>query len=173
MEVKSVFNYLLWYVKNNFYINEQINNIYKKVTMKRALMKTLGIIVILLLIIPSTVYSQVYKLKTTSFSSRIKHDDGSWSEWSELQENSILITFDQTNDRIKIYSKVTQVYDIVEYKKMITDSDNDDIYTYYCVDVKGLNCYVKWVKLNSQNGRMQMYVTYNDMEWLYNIYSLD
>jgi len=140
--------------------------------MKRKILKTLGLLLVLLTI-STTGFSQVYKLKSTSFSIRYKINDYQWSEWSEATESSVLITFDLSNDRITIYSKETQVYDIAEYEGKTTDSDGDDIYSYYCVDKSGLTCRVKWLKLNSQNDREQMYVYYNDMNWLYNIYSLD
>ena len=121
----------------------------------------------------TSVFGQVYKLKSTSLSSRTKINEYKWTEWSDPTESSVLITFDLTNDRITIYSKVTQVYDIAEYEGKTTDKDGDDIFSYYCIDKDGSKCRVKWLKLHSQNERMQMYVYYGDMNWLYNIYSLD
>lgn len=133
---------------------------------------TIGFLFILFAI-ANTVYGQVYKLKATSFSSRYQINEYSWSSWTEASESSVLIVFDQNNDRITIYSEETQVYDIAEYEGKETDGDGDDIYSYYCVDKNGLTCRVSWVQLNSQNGRMQFYVMYNDMNWLYNVYQLD
>jgi hypothetical protein len=121
----------------------------------------------------ANVFGQVYKLKSTSLSSKHKINEIKWSEWSDATETSVLITFDLTNGRITIYSKETQVYDVAEYEGKTTDKDGDDIYSYYCIDKDGSKCRVKWVKLHSQNERMQMYVYYGDMSWLYNIYSLD
>ena len=84
---------------------------------------------------------QVHKLKATSFSSKGKND----YKWSEGKESSILITFNLDKDRITIYSKTTQIYDIAEYEGKTTDSDGDDIFSYYCVDADGNNCRVKWL----------------------------
>ena len=141
--------------------------------MKTNLIRTIALTAVMFLTISTNVFGQVYKLKSTSFSSKYKINDYKWSDWSEATESSVLITFDLTNDRITIYSKETQVYDIAEYEGKTTDEDGDDIFSYYCIDKDGSKCRVKWLKLNSQNGRMQMYVNYYDMIWLYNIYSLD
>lgn len=140
--------------------------------MKKRILKTLGLFLVLLTI-STTGFSQVFKLKSTSFASKTIINEYKWSEWSDFTESSVLITFDMTNDRITIYSNVTQVYDIAEYEGKTTDSDGDDIYSYFCVDKSGLTCRVKWVQLNSQNGRMQMYINYSDAIWIYNIYSID
>ena len=141
--------------------------------MKTNLIRTIALIAVLFLTISTNVFGQVYKLKSTTFSSKYKINEYKWSEWSDATESSVLITFDLTNGRITIYSKETQVYDIAEYEGQTTDEDGDDIFSYLCIDKDGTKCRLKWLKLNSQNGRMQMYVNYNDMIWLYNIYSLD
>ncbi|WP_297516088.1 hypothetical protein [Flavobacterium sp.] len=141
--------------------------------MKVYLIKTIAIIGVLFLTSSTNVFGQVYKLRSTSLSSRHKINDAKWSSWSDAEEANVLITFDETNNRITIYSKVTQVYDIAEYEGKTTDEDGDDIFSYYCIDKDGVRCRVKWLKLNSQNGRMQMYVYYSDLNWLYNVYLLD
>jgi hypothetical protein len=141
--------------------------------MKTNLIRTIALISVIFLTISTNVFGQVYKLKSTAFSSKYKINEYKWSEWSDATESSVLITFDLTNDRITIYSKETQVYDIAEYEGQTTDEDGDDIFSYFCIDEDGTKCRLKWLTLNSQNGRMQMYVNYDNMIWLYNIYSLD
>ncbi len=121
----------------------------------------------------TNIFGQVYKYKSTSLASRTKISDTNWTSWSDAKDTTVLMTFDLTNDRITIYSKVTQVYDIAEYEGKTTDKDGDDIYSYYCIDKDGVRCRVKQVKLHSQNERIQLYVFYSDMNWLYNIYVLD
>lgn len=140
--------------------------------MKRQLIKTFGLMIVLLTF-SATAFGQVYKLKSTSFSSKYKINDYRWSEWSEATESSVLITFDLNKERITIYSKTTQVYDIAEYEGKTTDEDGDDFYSYYCVNEDGKTCRVRLAKLNSQNGRNQVYVDFSDMKWMYNVYSLD
>jgi hypothetical protein len=141
--------------------------------MKKNLIRTIAILAFMFTTSSTSVFGQVYKLRSTSLSSRNSINDYKWTEWSDAIECNVLITFDLTDDRITIYSKVTQVYDIAEYEGKTTDNDGDDLYSYYCIDKDGIKCRVKWMKLHSQNERMQMYVYYNDMNWLYNIYSLD
>ncbi len=140
--------------------------------MKKSFLKIIGLLVILSFI-STNGYGQVHKLRTTSFNFRQKINEYKWSEWVEETEASVLITFDLTNDRITIYSNEKQVYDIAEFEGSTVDKDGDDVYSYYCVDESGQTCRVKWLKLNSQNGRMQLYVYYSDLNWLYNVYSLD
>lgn len=153
----------------NFGIEYEMKNhkyIYK---MKNILKLSL----LLLILLPQFSAGQVYKLKSTNFSSRIKLDDGSWSKWNEPTEANVLITIDLNKDRITIYSKETQVYDIVDYEGKTTDDEGDDSHSYYCVDDDGNTCRVMTLKINSQSGRLQMYVYYADMNWLYNIYLLN
>jgi hypothetical protein len=80
---------------------------------------------------------------------------------------------DIDKDRITIYSKETQIYDVAENEGKTTDSDGDDFWSFYCVNEDGLTCRVRLAKLNSQNGRNQLYIDFNDMKWVYNLYSLD
>jgi hypothetical protein len=141
--------------------------------MKSQLKKLLGFTLILLLSSTLASFGQVYKLRSSTFSSKYKVSEYSWSEWSELAETNVLITFDLAKDRITIYSKTTQVYDIAEYEEKITDKDGDDILSYFCVNQDGLTCRVRFVKLNSQNGRNQVYVDFSDMMFFYNTYFLE
>ncbi|WCM41051.1 hypothetical protein MG290_08765 [Flavobacterium sp. CBA20B-1] len=127
----------------------------------------------LIILMTNLTYGQVYKLKTTSVAFMTKVNDYQWSDWSEWEETSILVVMDIDKDRFTIYSKETQVYDVAEDEGKTTDSDGDDTWSFYCVNKDGLTCRVRLVKLNSQNGRNQLYVDFNDMKWVYNLYSLD
>jgi hypothetical protein len=113
-------------------------------------------------------FSQVYKLRSYSSQIKTKGTYG-WTKWSDPTENNILIVFDIDKERITIYSKETQVYDIYKVYDTYTDRDGDDTYEFACIDADGLRCHVRWVKLNSQNGRLQVYVDYDDMMWMYNV----
>jgi hypothetical protein len=119
-------------------------------------------------------FSQVTKFKTTSISLKTKNESTrKWTKWSEPDKVEILISIDLTNERIKIFSKVDQVYDIIKYYDKETDTDGDETLSFQCVDQDGLKCIVRFVVLNSQSGRRQLYVDYSDMMWMYNIYKLD
>jgi len=135
--------------------------------------KSICLTVIVLLTFSTFSYGQVSKLKTTSYSSKYKINDYRWSEWEEWQETSVLIMFDFDKQRVTIFSKVTQIYDIIENEGTEYDSDGDKTLSLYCVDKEGLTCRIRLVKLISQNGRNQLYVDYKDIKWVYNVYSLD
>jgi hypothetical protein len=136
------------------------------------LVKSVGL-AILLLIFTSSAFGQVYKMRSTSLSSKYKINNYRWSDWSEAEEASILMTIDMNKDRIIIYSKETQIYDIAEYEGKTTDDDGDDFISYYCVNEEGITCRVRLAKLNSQNGRNQIYIDFSDFRFVYNVYYLD
>ena len=90
-----------------------------------------------------------------------------------MEETSVLITIDLNKERITIYSKETQVYDVAENEGETYDNDGDITLSLFCVDKDGLTCRIRLVKLISQDGRNQLYVDYNDMKWVYNVYPLN
>lgn len=126
-----------------------------------------------IILMTNLAYGQVLKLKTTSFAFKTKVNNYQWSDWSEWKESSILVVIDFDKDRFTIYSKETQVYDVAKYEGKTTDYDGDYTWSFYCVNKDGLTCRVRLVKLNSQNGQNQLYVDFNDVKWVYNLYSLD
>lgn len=108
--------------------------------------------------------------KYTAYSISTREDNGSsWNDWSKPEDVDILISINTGDDKIKIYSKVTQIYDIISYKAKETDSDGDNTYPMYCEDADGQNCHVEFVVLNSQDSRLQLYVRYSNVEWVYNM----
>lgn len=126
------------------------------------------------LLITSTAFSQVTKCKAYSFAHKEKNEySGGWSEWSSWEDVDILIVIDTDNNRIKIFSKVDQIYDIIENKGKSTDSDGDDTLEWICVNEDGLKCGVRLVKLNSKGGTSQIYIDFSDFIFVYNIYRLD
>jgi len=138
-------------------------------------MKSKGLIIaILLTLIANISFGQLTKFKSTSYATKFKNEyTGNWGKWSAFEETEVLITIDVTNDRIKIFSKKEQVYDIIKYYDLETDSDGDETLQFHCVNEDGLKCFVRFVVLNSRNGRRQLYVDFADMMWVYNIYKLD
>ncbi len=136
--------------------------------MKKILLTTI------LLLVFSSAFSQVIKCKAYSIAFKEKNEyTGNWSEWSNWEDVDILIVIDANNDRIKIFSKEDQIYDIIQYKGEHTDSDGDDTIEWLCVNEDGLKCGVRLVKLNSKGGTSQIYVDFADFMFVYNIYKLD
>lgn len=133
-----------------------------------------SILVFLLFLISQLMTGQITKFKSSSYAYSVKNENtGSWSKWSDLEETEVLITVDLSSDRIKIFSKMEQVYDIIKYYDKEVDKDGDETLKFHCVNDDGLKCYVRFVILNSRNGRRQLYVDFADMMWVYNIYKLE
>lgn len=122
-----------------------------------------------LLFISEVVSAQVYKLRSTSLSIRYKEGSISKTKWSEPEEASVLIVLNVDKDRVNIYSKEPQEYDIIKAYDKTTDSDGDDIYRFVCIDQDGVKCTMRFVRLNSRNGRLQLYIDYSNISWLYNV----
>ena len=99
--------------------------------------------------------------------------DSKWEEWSDWEEVSVLIIMNTDDERFTIYSKEKQVYDVAKDEGKETDNDGDDTWSFYCVNEDGTTCRVRLVKLNSQEGRLQLYVDFSDIKLVYNMYSLD
>lgn len=120
-------------------------------------------------------FSQVQKFKTTKGAIKFYSETlGKWEKWEDLKNGvDILIAVDLTNERIKIFSKNEQVFDIIKYYDKKTDSDGDETISMQCVDQDGLKCKVRFLILNSQNGRKQIYIDYSDVIILYNIKNLE
>ncbi|WP_395054950.1 hypothetical protein [Flavobacterium sp.] len=134
--------------------------------------KTIFILLFILFNLNS--YSQIIKCKTTGFASRSKNEISEiWTEWSDFKEVEILLIIDPDNDRIKIFSKEDQVYDIIKSYESEIDQDGDKTIKWLCVNEDGIKCIVRLVKLYSQEGRSQIYVDFEDFMYVYNIYKLD
>jgi len=147
--------------------------VFLKARKMKTVIKSFLATAILFLAFSLSSFGQVYKLKSTSLASKYKVNDYQWSEWSEWNETTVLITIDLSKDRITIYSKETQVYDVAKNEGESYDNDGDMTLSLYCVDKAGLTCRIRLVKLISQNDRNQLYVDYDDLKWVYNVYSLD
>jgi hypothetical protein len=132
------------------------------------------ILTILLSTIFFSAFSQVIKCKADAIAIKTKNEyTDRWSDWSKWEEVDILITIDPTNDRIKVFSKKDQVYDIIQSYGETYDNDGDKTIKWQCVNEDGLKCIVRLVKLYSVDGKSQLYIDFADMMWVYNIYKLD
>jgi hypothetical protein len=129
---------------------------------------------IIFLLITNISLSQIVKFKATSLAFKDKNEiTQEWSDWSDWEEVDVLMLFDIEKDRIKIFSKEEQVYDIIQNKGSSTDSDGDETLEWLCVNEDGLKCGVRLVNLISQDGNRQIYIDFSDFIFVYNIYLLD
>jgi hypothetical protein len=127
---------------------------------------------IILFAVSTSAIGQVYKLRTTEFASKYQINNYRWSEWTEWKDASILIVINLKKERITIYSKETQIYDIIEDEGQKTDSEGNKTYSLFCVNADGVTCRVR-LRAPAKNGRMQLYVDFKDMMWVYNVYFVD
>ena len=134
-------------------------------------MKLVLSILILLFCFQAT-NAQVYKLKATGFSMKYEIEDNTWSEWSEWSECNVLCTIDVLKDRITIYSKETQIYDVIEKEEEVIDDDGDWTLPFICIDNDGGRSRIRLMR-RAEDEQLQLYVDYDDMKWVYNVYSLD
>ena len=83
-------------------------------------------------------YSQEYEImkrRTISSSICALRSNGEWTNWTEATPLDALIVIDFNISRIKVYTKTTQVYDIVNYSVGEANSTS-----FSCVDSDGKEC---------------------------------
>lgn len=127
----------------------------------------------LMLIFSNLACAQVYKFRTTSFSFKYKTNDYNWSNWSDWEETSLIVVLDVDDERVKIFSQEIQVYDIIKNEGDYIDQDGDDVWSLYCVNEDGSTCRLRFIWLKQASDRLQLYVEFNDMMWVYELRSID
>lgn len=104
-------------------------------------------------------------LKFNAYS--LRFFDKNTSKWEEkLEPVNILVSLNFNDSKIKIYSKETQIYDIIKVndQEKITGGSK---FRLYCEDQNGKNCYVDIVSYD--DGEKQLYVRYIDLMYYYNL----
>jgi hypothetical protein len=127
----------------------------------------------LIVLFSMTGFSQVFKCKTYQSAVRSLNTSGYWSDWSSWYESDILVTFDFNNNRIVIYSKTVQVFDIIEYLAVTYDADGDKTSEMLTVDQDAIRANLRLVTRYSQGGVLQLYVDYSNLIIVYEMYVLD
>lgn len=110
-------------------------------------------------------FGQIVNLQATSCAFKLPTD----TLWSNYQELDAKIKMDIDNSQFSIYFSDTNVFNITENEGMTTNEDGDDTYSYYCTDINGIICRIRFMILHSQEEIMQLYIDYNDSNWVYNV----
>ncbi len=133
-------------------------------------MKKIKIIIIFInLVITSQILeAQVYRFEATGFSVMEKTPGGSWGQWSELQPLNIIVTLDTDKNRIVVYSKEIQLYEIQNYEQK-QENDEDLIYPFSCSDLDGQQFKISFITRKKQDNRKQLYINQKDVILVYNI----
>jgi hypothetical protein len=127
------------------------------------------LIVCLFLSFGSIASAQPILFQASSVSFTDKKDNGQWNEWSDFVDAKVLITIDGKKDLIKINSSEVQSFKIKAYGE-ITDNDDVNIVPFECVDNKFSKCNILIITKKKENNRVQFYITYNEVKFVYNIY---
>jgi hypothetical protein len=116
--------------------------------------------------------AQPIRFKTSSVSFTDKKDNGDWNEWSEFVTANVLISLDPKKDLITVNSAEVQSFKIKAYGE-IQDTDEVNIVPFECVDSKFSKCNILIITKKKENNRMQFYINYNEVKFVYNIYNID
>ena len=131
-------------------------------------MKKLFVLLFVLFSFVQINYAEVTKLRTTGIAYQYKNEySGAWGDWGPWEDCNVLIVIDGDRDRITIYSQRTQEYDIISTQKETEDYESSSIFL-DCVDADGIRCTVQ-LRFYNDNRGSQLYVTYNDVRWVYSI----
>ena len=133
-------------------------------------MKKSTCLLLLLLIVSSLGFSQTIKIKTNSVSFTEKDAKGSWGAWSDFKPAEILITIDASKDRIVVNSPEIQVFSIKAYGEKIENNIEKTV-PFTCVDANGSKCIILAITKKTEGNRMQFYINYSDVKFVYNIYN--
>jgi hypothetical protein len=114
--------------------------------------------------------AQPIRFKTSSVSYTDKKTDGSWNEWSDFVDANVLITLDAKKDLIVVNSAEVQSFKISAYGE-IEDTAEVNIVPFDCVDNKFSKCKIFIITKKKENNRMQIYINYNEVKFVYNIYN--
>lgn len=116
-------------------------------------------------------FSQVYKWRSSVFSSRFTTSTDIWSDWTAWTTSGVLITADPNNQRVKVFSATPQTYDMIESVSKNTDNSGNSIYSVMCVDENATRCKMIWYH-TQQDGSFVIF-QFSNLELMYKVIPLD
>lgn len=128
------------------------------------------LILFVLLSFTALSFAQTISLKTSSVSIIEKNAKGNWGKWSDFVKAEVLITIDGKKNRIVVNSPEIQVFSIQSYGEKI-ETDTDKIVPFDCIDNNGSKCKVLAITRKKEGNRMQFYINYSEVKFVYNIYN--
>lgn len=134
-------------------------------------MKLLQLLIITLFMsLGSITSAQPIRFQASSVSFTDKKDNGTWNEWSDFVTANVLITLNAKKDLITVNSSEVQSFKIKAYGE-ITDNEEVNIVPFECVDVNFSKCTIFIITKKKEDNRVQFYITYNEVKFVYNIYA--
>ena len=117
------------------------------------------------------VNAQPIRFKTSSVSVTNKNEKTKkWSDWSDFKEAKLVISIDGKKNLIVVNSPEIQVFRILAYNEKI-ENENDAIVPFECRDNFGSKCQILVITKKKESNRMQIYVNYSDVKFVYNVYN--
>ena len=114
--------------------------------------------------------AQTLKFKTSSVSITEKGETGKWSAWSEFVKADLVITIDGKKNRIVVNSPEIQVFTILAYGDK-SENATDKVVPFECIDNNGSKCTIFVITKKKEDNRMQFYINYSEVKFVYNIYN--
>jgi hypothetical protein len=127
-----------------------------------------ALLLLLALTLAFTAQAQsVYKFKTTNLAFRYP-EDKKYRKWENCE---VLVMLNWNTERLHIYSKEEQVFDLVDGTEKQTDSDGDSYITFTGVDKDGNRCQLRLLYISrSNNDELHLYVHYSDVSYVYSMH---
>jgi hypothetical protein len=108
--------------------------------------------------------AQTLTFKTSSVSITEKN------EWSDFVKADLVITIDAKKNRIVVNSPEIQVFTILAYGEK-TEDDTTKIVPFECIDNNGSKATIFVITKKKESNRMQFYINYSEVKFVYNIYN--
>ena len=125
-------------------------------------------IIVLLALMIAPLYTMAQSIRCTAYECAVGYiDEYGVVNWGDWEECSVPISINMNEQRIRIFSKEKQDYQIVENEGERMD-ENGKSFVMKCMDKNGLLCRVRLRQQTYPEGT-QLYIEYNDYTWVYNI----
>lgn len=112
-----------------------------------------------------TIQGQIIRYQAQEFAFRYVNQYGSWTEWSDWERSTVIVTINVAEDIIMVNTATPQTYVVVAYDGLQTDASGGKQAIFRVIDQdydKGT------VRLRiEKNGNSQMYVDFSNVSWVY------
>ena len=92
-------------------------------------------------------------------------ENGRWTSWTDWKDSDVLLSIDEDNDIIKVYTEQRQVYLVVKHNGTYTDSSGGKQIEFAVIDQDYDKGKIRLRK--EKNGNSQLYVEFSDIMWVY------
>ena len=109
--------------------------------------------------------------QTTEFAYKHVTENYEWSEWSDWEKSSLIITINLNKDVVRVFSPKVQTYKIISNQKITTDKEGGIQNIFNFVDQDGD---YGTMRLRIEiNGNSQMYIEFANIKWVYNLHKIN